>query len=258
MKERTVSLSYREQNQGPKGTGNPAGSDFWSAPALRQHTHTHTLATTKPGCWLSRPLILAADPWAPNWQPSCIPGPVWNRRKKRWLITVMSVTAERRTRGEGLRGKWSYTQDADSCCCCCCCPGRRVAGVCAHVSVAFRWRYGCSDWIWVRKMEAVALEQFVRISVELTRSLGLHEIKSQGSGRRRVLVPYWWTCLLCWPVHWYQPAPPLPRPSSPLNTYHSVFFCPCECHYSILFYICNWIILSIYWKSGCPMYSTNH
>lgn len=42
----------------------------------------------------------------------------------------MSVTADRRTRGEGPRpwGKWSYTQDANSCCrCwCCCCQGRRT------------------------------------------------------------------------------------------------------------------------------------
>ena len=33
------------------------------------HTHTHTLATTKSRCWLSRPLILAADPRLPTSSP---------------------------------------------------------------------------------------------------------------------------------------------------------------------------------------------
>lgn len=30
------------------------------------NTHTHTLATTKPGCWLKRPLILATESRLPT------------------------------------------------------------------------------------------------------------------------------------------------------------------------------------------------
>ncbi len=50
-----------------------------------------------------------------------------------YVFLLSTVTAERRTRGEGpgrwrCGGKWSYTRDANSCCCC---PGRRTSRVCA-------------------------------------------------------------------------------------------------------------------------------